>query len=393
MSGGRDVRMKPGIRHAASALVSTTVGALPVFLFGGLAPLIREDLGFDPEWIGIGVAIYFGASALTSVHGGRLGERLGSQHALWTGIGISAAVLLGIATLARNQLVLAILLACGGIANAIIQPAANLALARGVDRSRQGFAFGVKQSAIPTATALGGFAVPVVGVTLGWRAAYLAAAVLALFAAILPIKDDVPDRPAGQPRPGMGRVPRSLYLLSLGIGLASAASNSLGAYLVEAMTSGGWDPATAGTVFGLASLLGIVTRLLVGWVSDRMDAGWLRLVAGMMFAGAGGYAALAFLEVPIALGLGVVLAFAGGWGFNGLFLFAIVRLHPEAPAGATGVTQAGATAGAVIGPTVFGQIAAATSYSLAWAFAAVLCAVGGAAMIAGRRRVFTERAA
>ena len=393
MSGGRTVRVNPGIRHAASALVATTVGALPVFLFGGLAPLIREDLGFDPQWIGIGVAIYFGASALTSVHGGRLGERLGSQHALWTGIGISATVLVGIAALARNQLILAVFLAFGGVANAIIQPAANLALARGVDPRRQGFAFGVKQSAIPTATALGGFAVPVVGVTLGWRAAYVAAAALALVAAFLPVKDDLAERPPGRRQRAMGKVPGSLYLLSLGIGLASAASNSLGAYLVEAMTAGGWDPATAGTVFGLASLLGIVTRLLVGWVSDRMDSGWLRLVAGMMFAGAFGYAALAFLELPVALGLGVVLAFAGGWGFNGLFLFAVVRLHPEAPAGATGVTQAGATAGAVIGPTVFGQIAAATSYSLAWTFAAVLCAIGGVSMVAGRRRVFSERAA
>src|SRR5680860_503002 len=157
----------PGARHAVSALVATTVGVLPAFLFAGLAPLIREDLGFDARWIGIGVACYFAVSSLGSVPGGRLGERLGSQHAMWVGIAVSASVLAGLGLFARDVSTLLVLLGRAGIGNAIIQPAANLALARGVVSGRQCLAFGFKQAAIPAASGIGGFAVPVLGLTLG----------------------------------------------------------------------------------------------------------------------------------------------------------------------------------------------------------------------------------
>jgi hypothetical protein len=92
------------------------------------------------------------------------------------------------------------------------------------------------------------------------------------------------------------------------------------------------------------------------------------LVAGFRGAGAGGYAALIFLEVPLLLGIGVAVGFAAGWGYNGLFLYAVVRLHPQAPARTTGIAPAGAFAGGVIGPPLFGLIGASMSYATAWAF-------------------------
>lgn len=47
---------------------------------------------------------------------------------------------------------------------------------------RRGFAFGVKQSAVPLTAMLAGLAVPVFAVTVGWRWAFGAAAALGLFA-------------------------------------------------------------------------------------------------------------------------------------------------------------------------------------------------------------------
>jgi MFS family permease len=384
------VTKRPGRRHAASALACTTVGILPVALFAGLAPLIRQDLVFDAWWIGFGVATAFAAAAVASLPGGRLADRIGSQRALWAGTSLSCVSLLGIG-LAHDRLVLGIFLAIGGVANAVTQPAANLALARGVQAGRRGLAFGFKQAAIPTATALGGFAVPLVGVPFGWRAAFVGSAVLAAVAATLPIPTHLTVGHTRGAQPVFS-APRSLWLITGGLALATAAANAMAAYLVEAAITGGWDPGQAGLFLGIGSVLGITSRLSIGWVSDRMSSGWLRLVALLMLAGAVGFGSLAFLDTPVLLALGVTLGFAAGWGHNGLLIYAVVRLHPQAPAAATGVTQLGAFGGPVIGPPLFGVIAATWSYGIAWGTLAAMSAIAALFVQLGRRQVARERA-
>lgn len=382
-----------GVRHVASALACTTVGVLPSALFGGLAPLIRSDLGFDARWIGVGVALFFLTSSLASVHGGRLAERLGSRRGLWLGVAFSTTALFGIATLAANRGVLALFLAIGGLGNAVTQPAANLALARGVPVRWRGRAFGFKQAAIPTAIALGGFAVPALGVTLGWRSAFLVGGVLAVLAATLPDAAPIAPAPTDGRRPRLSPVPISILFLTGAIALGSGAGNAVGAYLVESSIAGGWSAARAGLLLGAGSVTGILARLTVGWVSDRMSGSWLRLIARMMAVGALGFAALGFPDVPVLLVLGVVVAFAFGWGYNGLFLYAVVRLHPEAPAAATGVTQVGAFGGPVLGPPLFGLVATHWSYQAAWAAVGVMSALAAVLVQLARRQLVRERGA
>lgn len=386
-TGGR------GARHAAGALACTTVGILPSALFGGLAPLIRAELDFEAIWIGIGVALFFATSSLASVHAGRVAERLGSQRGMWLGVAFSATALFGIAALADRRAVLFVFLGVAGFGNAMTQTSSNLALARGVPSSRRGLAFGFKQAAIPTAVALGGFAVPVVGVTLGWRSAFLIGGLLALLAATLPAATDIVASSGDRPRPRLSPVPASLWLLTAGIALGTAAANAMASYLVESSIQGGWSAAEAGMFLGLGSAAGILARLGVGWLSDRMMSGWLRAVALMMAVGALGFASLAFLDIPVMLAIGVPVSFVAGWGYNGLFLYSVVRLHPETPAAATGVTQMGAFGGPVLGPPLFGLIATGWSYQLAWFTIAAMSAAAAVTVQLARRQVARERAA
>lgn len=365
-------------------------------LFGGMAPLIREDLEFDAWWIGFGIAIAFIAAAAASVVSGRLADRLGSQRALLLGLLISAASLSGMAFVAHDRVTLSIFLALGGVSNAIIQPAANLALALGVPIGRQGFAFGIKQAAIPAAAGLGGFAVPVIGIPLGWRTAFIAGMVLALLTAVLPAPTRSVSRHTRSKYQAFS-VPRSLWLITAGVALASAAANAMTAYLVESAIAGGWEAGQAGLFLGAGSVLGIVSRLVVGWTSDKMTdkmtADRLRLVIAMMLAGAAGFASLAFIGSPVFLALGVSLGFAAGWGHNGLILYAITRLHPEAPAAATGVAQAGSFIGPVLGPPLFGVIATTWSYGAAWTTLGLLSATAGLLVILALRQIERERPA
>jgi len=87
----------------------------------------------------------------------------------------------------------------GGLARGAGQPASNALIATAVAPGRRGLAYGAKQAAIPAGVLLGGLAVPVFGVTVGWRWAYVAAAVVAVVVAVvLPsTANAAPAHPAG----------------------------------------------------------------------------------------------------------------------------------------------------------------------------------------------------
>ena len=77
----------------------------------------------------------------------------------------------------------------------------------------------------------------------------------------------------------------------------------------------------------------------------------------MLVVGAVGLGLLA-LAGPAPLVAGVVLGFGLGWAWPGLMNFAVVRLHPQAPAAATSITQTGVYAGGCLGPLGLGAVAA-----------------------------------
>ena len=55
------------LRAGAGAIATTVASVLPVFLVGGLAVQMGDDLGFSPAGLGLAVSVYFGISALASV--------------------------------------------------------------------------------------------------------------------------------------------------------------------------------------------------------------------------------------------------------------------------------------------------------------------------------------
>jgi MFS family permease len=388
-SGG----LRGGWRHVASALAGTAAGVLPATLFGGLSPLIRAEFGFAPIWIGLSIGIFFLTSSLTSPFAGRLSESVGSQRGLWIGTGVSVTALLGIGLISKDLLAVCLFLAFAGFGNATIQTAANIALARGVDQSRRGLAFGLKQAAVPVATAIGGFSVPTVGLNFGWRVAFIGAAILALTSMLLPTPTAPSVRDATGRPPRLSPVPTSIWLLTIGIALGAGAANGMTSYFVESSIEGGWSVAQAGTLLGLGSLLGILSRIVSGAAADRMVGSGFPLVSRMMLVGAFGFASFALLEFPLFMALGLVFSFIAGWGYNGLFIYSVVRLYPEAPGAATGVTQIGAFGGPVVGPIIFGALITTASYEVAWIVVGVMSALGALAVRLGHRAGERERAA
>ena len=378
-------------RPVLLAVAVATVGVLPAFLTGGLAVQIRSELDFGSAALGLAVAVFFVSASLASVVMGRVVERIGAHRAMRVSATGSAAALLGVALFAGSWAGLVACLVLGGLANAVAHPATHLSLARKVPANRQGFSFGIKQAAIPAATLLAGLAVPIIAVTFGWRWAFAGGAALALLLSFI-----VPAETLGGVRKikeaRAGDVPTApLVLLALGIGLGSAAATPLGAFIVESSVAAGLRVETAGLMLALGSAVGIVVRVTFGRLADGMGGGSLRLVAAMLGVGVVGFALLANgsgdLIVP-----GTLLAFGAGWGWPGLFNFAVVKTNPNAPAAATGITQTGASGGAALGPLVFGLVVEAASYEAAWLFCGAIALVALVAILAGRTMILRDRA-
>ncbi|MEW2376809.1 MFS transporter [Micromonospora sp. NPDC047812] len=383
------LRPAPGVtpprpaRAVTGAVAVTIACVLPVFLLGGLAVQMGEDLGFSPAGLGLAVSVYFGVGALSSVPSGVLAERHGPTVVARAGILLSAACLLAVAGLARSYPVLLGLLALAGTANALGQLASNATLARHVPARRQGLSFGVKQAAIPVATLLAGAAVPTVALTAGWRWAFVAAAGAALAA--------LPAVPAREPRPARtaahhraGRATAALVVVGAAATFAAAAANALATFVVDSAAGRGLSPGLAGLTLTLGSAVCVAARIVVGWLADRRATGHVALIAGMLVVGAAGLGLLAAAG-PVPLVAGVLLGFGLGWAWPGLMTFAVVRLHPQAPAAATSVTQTGVYAGGCLGPLGLGAVAAHAGYPTMWLVAAGSMLLAATLMLAGSR--------
>jgi MFS family permease len=365
---------------ATGALTTTIACSVPVFLVGGLAVQIGGDLHFSPAGLGLAVSAYFGATALASVPAGALVERYGSTAIARYGIALSATSLLAVAALARSLWSLILILALGAGANAMGQLASNTSLSRHVPVRRQGLSFGVKQAAIPVSTLLAGAAVPLIALTVGWRWAFVLAALGAVAALrLVPSEADEAKRPNGA---GGERATAALVVIGLAATLAAGAANALGTFLVDSAVARGIAPGPAGLALTLGSLVCVLARVGGGWQADLLPSRQVGVIAGLLATGAIG---LALLAVPgtAALVAGVVLGFGLGWSWPGLMNFAVVRLHAQAPAAATSITQTGVYAGGCVGPLALGALAAAAGYPTMWTVAAIAMVSAGALMVVG----------
>lgn len=351
---------------------------LAVFITSALAPQLA-DIGVTAARLGITVAVYFGLGSIIAPIGGRFADRIGSVRIMRAALVLAAACLVAVGLLVYGWVSLVIAVGICGIANGAIQPAANRYIGQLTPIERQGFAFGIKQAAIPTAILLGGISVPAAVHLTGWRTIYLVAAGIAIVVAIA-----IPAPPPHRRRrraasrdvaPELDR--RPLLVLALGWAVASAGSNALGSFFVLGAVHAGFSPVNAALLAVGGATASIVVRVGVGFLADRWVGGGLGVVAVMSGAGAVSVALLATGTVPAFL-LAVVVGYGVGWGWAGLANYAVVQVHPTQPGKATGITQAGAGAGACTGPLAFGAIASGVGFELAWvvAGAALLLAVG-----------------
>ncbi|WP_146167742.1 MFS transporter, partial [Micromonospora sp. MH33] len=181
-----------------------------------------------------------------------------------------------------------------------------------------------------------------------------------------------------------GRATTALVVVGVAATLAAAAANALGTFVVDSAAGRGLSPALAGLTLTLGSAVCVAARVGAGWLADRRETGHVALIAGMLVVGAVGLVLLA-VSGPVPLVAGVVLGFGLGWAWPGLMNFAVVRLHPQAPAAATSITQTGVYAGGCVGPLGLGTIADLAGYPAMWGTAAAAMLLAALCMLIGSR--------
>ena len=386
--GSGDEKLRP-VQSMISAVSAQVAAMMPAFALGALAVTMRDDLGISETRLGDAVAFFFLLAAVTSPHAGALTDRLGPRRSLHAATVLSAASVLVIAAVGSYWLLLAAL-AVGAIGLTIAGPGTKTMVARGVPAHRHGLAFGIQTAAIPGSVFLSGLAVPSIGLTLGWRWAFAAAALVPLVGlALAPAYGARPGqtmRSEGAAR-GLSDIDYGpLNLIGLAAALGSAACTVMAAFFVSAAVEVGIDEGLAGYLLAVGSGLVIVTRIGAGWLADRLTRGHLEIVAAMLAVSTVGYLVVA-TESRLLVPLGGILTLGLGWAWTGLTFHTVVRAYRDSPGAAAGMISGGLNVGGVAGPFVFGRLAEGVSYRAGFAVMAVFALLGAVAADAGRRRL------
>ncbi|MBM9464195.1 MFS transporter [Aeromicrobium sp. YIM 150415] len=383
------LRQQNGTRAVTGVVWTMVAASLPPFLIGTIAIQIGRSFSFTPAQLGLSVAAYYIVSAALSPIGGHLVALLGPQNSLRLAAAGSSVGLAAVALASSAEAVI-IALAFLGLPNCLVQPSSNHVLST-IDQPRRGLAFGLVQSAIPLATLTSGLLLAVFGNAASWRPAIWIVVALTLVAQL--VIPAGPRRPARATRPGEGPAPAqiqaggSLLMIGLVLGafLASFAATTLPSFVAVTGEELALSPTTIAAAQITGSLACISVRIVVAWRGGRRDGpGALSLVAWLLALGSVGYLLIAW-GVAWTYVAGVVLAYALGWGWNGLFNLSVTYARPDRIAAATGMTQGGVFFGGVCGPLVFAAIAGEGPFGPSWTV------IAGAALLAAATLWLAQR--
>ena len=359
-----------------ATVMATVSTVLPGFLIGAMSVQVSAEMGVSEAAYGWGLGSFFGAAMLGSILLGRLSQRIGALSQMTLALGVSAAAQLALAATARSFGAVIGFLVVAGLCNAANQASVNLALAQ-ARLPRLGLAVSIKQSGLPTATLLAGFAVPALALTVGWRWAYVASAGFALASLMMAraAAGSSTPRAAANGASAPKSSSRDLFgAAAVGAFLAFSAG-SLNAWGVGSGVDAGLGEGAAGLFLSLGAATGITLRLICGWVSDTMRARPFMVGGVTAMVGSAGMALLA-LRSPGLHVAAMLLAFGAGWIWPVFTNFGIVRANPEAAGAATGVTQMGIYVGVFVGPLFTGWIIEHSGYPLMWLAVAASSVIG-----------------
>lgn len=380
-----------GATLAFQALVSMAALTVPA-----IAPAISADVDIPASYVGLFIALLYGASMASSVASGDLIRKVGAVRVTQVCLLLCAAGL-GLSAVGSVPFFVAgaILLGAG---YGPITPASSHVLVKTTPRHLMSLVFSVKQTGVPLGGALAGALAPLLVLAGGWRLALLAvgAGCVGICALAQAIRSQFDDDVDPTWRVGAKGVSRSLRIvaqepalrrLAAASFLFSAVQLCLVTFLVTYLTRGlGMSLVQAGLMLAVAQTAGVVGRVVWGALADRCGRPLL-VLAGLGGGMALGALAMALLAPSWPLLLTAVVSAVFGAtaiGWNGVYLAEVARQAPLGQAvEATGGTLFFTFFGVLVGPPLFALVVEnGGSYALAFGLLAVPTLACGAILLA-----------
>jgi MFS family permease len=362
---------------AVQSLVAMCLLTLPV-----VAPTVARALGISTVYLGLYIAFAYAGAMAASLSAGGIVRRYGAIRASQLGLVLCAT---GVALcVIESPIATAVGAVFVGLGYGPITPASSHLLARSTPAHRMSFVFSIKQTGVPLGGVLAGIIVPGLADMAGWQAAFLVISAVTLLCAVA-IQPLCAELDADKDRTqavsfGNGLAAplrlvfsqRSLAVLAAVSFMFSITQLSLVTYMVTFLHDDlGMGLVVAGFTLAVAQAAGVAGRLLWGYLSDRFlgPIAMLGLLAMLIAVCSLATPFLQYFDSQTLTLIVLSLFGSSAVGWNGIYLAEVARQAPPGLASmATGGTLCMTFLGIVIGPPIFGLIAAAFgSYGLAYA--------------------------
>jgi len=352
---------------AQAAYAATSLG-LPA-----IAPAIREHYGLTLTQVGVVLAAGNVGALLTLLLWGLVADLIGERAVVGLGqAGTAAALVWAASAPSFGELVIA--LACAGALGAGVNAASGRAVMAWFDVDERGLALGIRQMAVPLGGAVGAVVLLLLNDHIGLHAAFEglaigcfgASLVGALLLRVEPAEDhSVLARPLRDPRVWRICIASSFYVITQ--------MSLLGFFVLFLHDHRGVSTGVAAAGLAVTQVLGGITRIAVGRMSDRlhMRIAPLRSIALGIAVSVGITTALLNAPVWIVVpALVVAGTFALSW--NGLSFTAAAEAAGRARSGAAiGLQQTFLSAGAIVAPIGFATAVHHASWRIAFLLAAL----------------------
>lgn len=390
-----------GVTFLMQATVSFVAQAIPV-----LGPTLTAEAGVPHERIGYLTSLVSLGSLWFLAGGGSLLTHFGPVRTLQLGALVGAFGLLFVPSGVWPIMVLAALMI--GIGYGPSPPAGSELLMRHSPPEHRSLIFSIKQAGAPLGGAMAGFILPALTAFFSWRIALASAAVVTIgsVALVQPLRGVV-DRgtSAGGRAPFRTMFARTLVsapfravsvsrqviiLTLLGFTYSAVQGSLFGLYVTFLNTHLHFDLTEAGTAFALMQGIGVFSRILIGWIADRLiPATRLLIILGIW--GMAMVLVISTMDADWPLWIVMTVSAISGFAvasWNGVYLAEVARLAPE---GKIGDVTSGSTfftfMGYVIGPAVFATIVEQTgSYHTGFVAFAGLPLIAVAVLLVERAR-------
>ena len=356
---------------AAQASFSSVSFAIAV-----LAPALREEYGLSLTQIGVVLAAEWIGLTFALLPWGFAVDRWGERWTLASGLGLCACFLAA-AAFAPSFAWLVVLLGLAGVAGGSVQSGSGRAVMRWFSAGERGLALGVRQTAVPIGGAVAALVLPLLATP---EAGLLFVAGFVLAGAIVgalvlragteehldPTDVEITLRD------------RRLWLACWGSGLYLVAQVAMMGFVVLFLhDEHGFSTGEAAAVFAVGQGLAAVLRIGVGHWSDVLGTRVrpLRAIGVAVAITLAAVAALsdspAWLLVPA-----LVLATGMSMAWNGLSYTIAAELGGRRSGAAIGFQQTVLSAIGVAAPIAFAAVVSGTSWTIAFALAAVFPLAG-----------------